>query len=247
MSSIPTNLIVFDSRDRTSGTVQNATYNTINVNGLEGTYEFLGYSSVNQVYNVEVGVNDTIYFDEDATQYAVVIPPGSYTSTTFNAAAKVVMEIAAGGTYTFTVSPATGVVTVVLTVASTFNWEFGTQILNGDLANSLLGLSAVDTAPNPTQVGDLVPDMRLHTHIILRMNEDGSRNVDLLDGTEYSLVIPLETSYGQDINTRKGNLYSQTLQFVSNITNLTILQYDEDGVPLVNNPEYVLTIRKLFD
>ena len=245
MSTVPTNIIVLNSRDRTAGTPQSCTYNLLNVGGVQGTFELLGFHSANMVYNVEAGVNDTIYWNEAGALNATV-PPGSYTSATFNAAAKVVMDIASASTFTFTTAADTGLVTVAI-AAGTFLWEWGTQILNGDSANELLGLTAVDTLAAASHAGTLPPYMRLHTHLVLRLQEEGSRNVDLLDGTELSLIVPIQSSFGESINNRKGDVYNQTFRFLSNITQLNVDLFTEDGSALANSPEYVLTIRKLFD
>lgn len=246
MSTVPTNIIVLNSRDRTAGTPQSCTYNLLNVGGVQGTFELLGFHSANMVYNVEAGVNDTIYWDEVSGSKTAVVPPGFYTSATFNAAAKVVMDIASTHSFTFTTAADTGLVTVAIS-SGTFLWEWGTRILNGDSANELLGLAPVDTLAAASQEGTLPPYMRLHTHLVLRLQEEGSRNVDLLDGTELSLIVPLQGSFGEPINNRKGDVYGQTFRFLSNITQLNVDLFTEDGSALGNCPEYVLTIRKVFD
>ena len=58
-------IYVLDSRDRLSGTINNSVYNMTPAGSVEiGTYELLNYHATNQIYNVETGVNDAIYFDQ---------------------------------------------------------------------------------------------------------------------------------------------------------------------------------------
>ena len=245
MSTIQSDIILLDSRLKSSGTNQAAQYNLIATGGIgSGTYELMGYQSSNQIFNVEAGVNDTIYWAEPGNLNATV-PPGSYTVVTFNAAAKIVMDAASGSTFTFTVAADTGRTTVAI-AAGTFNWEWATNIALADLANSLLGHSAVDTGAAASIVGDEIPDLRSHTHILVTIAEEGSRNVTLVDGSEFSLLIPIVSAFGEDVEMRKQQDYQQSINFVSNVTTLNVSQFTEDGTALVNQPDYVLALRKLF-
>lgn len=237
-----TNIIVLDSDLRSGGTAQNATYNLIDAGGLFGTYEVLDYTSVNQIYNVELGVNDQLHWAEPGALTAT-IPPGNYNTTTLHAAMKVVMDAASGSTFTFTVAADTGLVSVAI-AAGTFNWEWGTVTTRR--ANFLLGLSPVDTPAAASITGDLVPDLTLHTHLLLEIPEDGLKNITLIDGTEHSFLVPLGEAFGADILSRKLNHYQQTVFFATNLSFISVRQRTEDGVTLVNNPRYILVLRKIF-
>ena len=242
-----TNIIVLDSRLRNSGSsVLAATYNIVNTGGVQGTYEVMGYQSVDQVYTVEVGVNDTIYFTEPsgAGDVSAVLPPGAYTQTTLNAAAKVTMDTVGGETYTFAVDTTTGLLTVSVG-SNTFGWEWGTQVLQADLANKLLGLSPVDVAPAASILGDLIPDLRNHTHILINISEDGNKNITTIPGGEFSMMIPLTGNFGDPISSVKEIVFAQQVLFASNFTTLNVIQSTEDGAALVNTPDYVLTLRRL--
>ena len=236
------NIIILDSDDRSGGTVLNATYNLINAGGFSGTYEVLDYTSVNQVYNVEVGVNDQLHWAEPGALTAT-IPPGNYTTTTLHAAMKIVMDAASGSTFTFTENADTGVVTVAI-AAGTYNWEWGTVTTRR--ANFLLGLSPVDTGAAASIAGDLVPNLQLHTHLLVEIPEDGTKNVNLLDGTEHSFVVPLAEDFGDPLLARKLINYQQTVFFASNFSFISVVLRTEDGVSLVNTPRYVLILRKIF-
>lgn len=246
MSALESDLVVLDSRQRTSGTIQDARYNLVDMGGVKGTYEIFDYHSNNGVYNVEAGVNDTVYWAEPGNLNAT-IPPGSYNQTTLNAAAKVVMDLASGSTFIFTVDADTGLVDVAI-AAGTFNWEWGTNVALGDLANDLFGLLPVDTADDTNLEGTLVPNLILHTHLFITIPQEGTKAVTIMDGTEFSGVIPLNSAFGSPIEFEKGGTYSQSVSFgPSNITIIDVELYTEDGVAVSNLQEYVFMLRKLFD
>lgn len=238
------NIVVLDSNLRDSGTVQSATYKLIDVGGVVGTYEVLDYSSVNHIYNVELGVNDTVYWDDNTGggPFSGVIPPGNYNQSTLNAAVKVFMDAAAAPNYTFVINANTGIVQVTSTAL--FNWEFGTSTTAS--AAILLGLNAVDTGQAGVLVGDFIPNLQTHTHIVIDIPEDGTKHVNLLDGTEHSCVVPLAEDFGDGLLARKLVNYQQTVFFASNLSFINVVQKTEDGLALVNGPRYVLILRKIF-
>lgn len=242
MTSIQSDIVVLNSRQRTSGSTQNATYNLVNIGGVKGTYELMDYHSTNQTYNVEVGVNDTVYWTEPGALSAVV-PPGSYTVATYLAAATIVMDAASGSTFTLTQAVDTGLVTVAIT-AGTFSWDW---VGNTQRGNELLGLQPVNTGAAASHVGTSPPNMVLHTHIIISIPQDGTKAVTIMNGTEFSAVVPLP-NFGQPINFVIGTAYSQLLSFnPNNFTIINVELYTEDGVALATAPEYVLMLRKVFD
>lgn len=107
--------------------------------------------------------------------------------------------------------------------AGTFSWEWASNASNNDLANRLLGHSVTDTAVAAASIeGDLIPDMRLHTHILVRIPEEGSKNVTLIDGSEYSLAITVFSNFGGDLEGRKQQHYSQTITFNSNVSTINV-------------------------
>lgn len=243
MATLESDLVVLDSRVRTSGTTQNANYNLVNIGGVKGTYELMDFHSTNQVYNVETGVNDTIYWTEPGALTAT-IPAGSYTQTTLHAAMIVVMDIASASTFTFTVAADTGLVTVAI-AAGTFAWAFnGTT--NG--AGELIGQSLTNPGAAASIVGDLVPNLVLHTHILVSIPQDGTKAATIMNGTEFTAVVPLDQNFGDPIRFRKEDNYTQTLSFgPNNFTIIDIQLFTEDGNTLDNAAEYVIILRKLFD
>ncbi len=243
MSGLESDLVALDSRQRTSGTVQNATYNLVNLGGLKGTYEVIDYHSNNALYNVETGVNDTLYWTEPGALSAVV-PPGMYSQADFYTAAVTVMDAASASTFTFVPDATTGFVTVSI-AAGTFAWDWAG---NSNRANELVGHTATNPTAAASIVGDLVPNNTLHTHLYISIPQDGTKALTVMNGTEYSFMIPIDSNFGDPIRFKKEEAYTQTLSFGPN--NFTIIQidtYTEDGSVLLNPQEYILVLRKLFD
>lgn len=249
MTTVDSEIVVLDSRERSSGaSAQTLTMDMIPSGGVQGTYEIMGYQSVNQVYSVEAGVNDSIYFDETGGlgNLTGTILPGNYaTPALLFAAAKAAMELVGAETYTFAQDVATGLLTVS-PGANLLGWEWGTNVASGDLANLLLGLLPVDVAGAASIEGTLIPDLRSHTHILLTIAEDNNHFVTIQDGSEFSLMVPLTVDFGDPIESVKQVTFQQTVRFINNISTLSISEFTEDGVALVNAPEYVLSLRRLF-
>ncbi len=92
----------------------------------------------------------------------------------------------------------------------------------------------------------MIPDLRSHTHILITISEDGLHNISTIPGGEFSMMIPLTSDFGDAIESMKEETFAQQVQFTSNFTVLNVLQFTEDGVALVNAPDYVFTLRRLF-
>ena len=243
MALVQSDIIVLDSDARDAGsTVQSAKYTLLNLGGVEGTYELIGYQSANQLYNVELGVNDTVYWDDAAGPFSAVIPPGNYNQSTLNAAVKVVMDLAGATVYTFVINADTSLVTVSAT--ADFNWEFGTS--TGASIRFMLGLEEADTGTAASHESDFVPNLRLHTHIFADIPQDGTKDVTRIDGTQYTFMIPLNESFGDAINARKLVNYQQNASFTNPISIIDVNLFSETGVALVNTPRYVMSLRRQF-
>jgi len=245
MTAVQSDILILDSDLRSSGTIQSATYNLVTAGlPLEGTWELIDYSSVNQVYNVELNVNDQMHWDEGAGILIATIPPGSYTRTTLDAAAKPVMDLPSASTFSF--SELADTKKVVVTIgAGSFQWQFGTVTTRR--ASALFGLSNVDTPLDVAIAGDIVPNLFPHTHLLVRISGDSSQNATRLNSDEYSLIIPLnDEPFGEAMGARKLMNYQQTVFFSNTTSNITVDLFTEDGVALDNTPRYVLSLRKLF-
>jgi len=249
MVSIQSDILVFNSKNKSSGTNINANYNLLAMGGIgaspSSTYEMLSYHSVDHMYNVEVGVNDKVYFDEGAGLLTGTLNPGAYTTEALMLT-EIVRALDAAGGVTYGGSSfdvATGLYSFVPN-AGTFGFLFASNTTAS--ARRLLGKNAVDDVQADPIPSDVVVDLRLHSNIFIKIPQDGNKHVTLLDGTEYSLMVPLNNMFGEEIHHRKQQHYQQFLTFVTNISAMDIELYTQDGVALVNAPDYELILRKVF-
>lgn len=250
MASIANTIYVLDSRDRVSGsTVQSAVYNLAALGSPveAGTYELLSYNSKNEIYNVDDS-NDEIYFDEGAAELGpVLIPHGYYTTEAALAAAiKIVMDIASATTYTISYAALTNQYTFT-PAAGTFAFNFLTNVAQ-PIANLLIGFDALDGVLGATQVSDRGVDLDPHSNLLINIAEDGLKNVTLVPGTEFSLIIPLDAAYGEELNGFRNTSFDQSIRFANSMNQLNVSLFTEDGVALnaLNAAQYELVIRRVF-
>lgn len=250
MASISTTSYVLDSRQRQVGsTVPVAIYNLAALGSPveAGTYEMLSFNSKNNVYNVDDS-NDEIYFDEGAAELGPVLLPHGYYTTAANlgAAAKIVMDAVSGTTYTIAHNVLTNLYTFT-PAAGTFAFNWGTNSAQPQ-ANLLFGFDEVDGVLAATQVSTVGADLDPHSNLLVDITEDSLKNVTLVDGSEHSLIIPLNVPYGANMEAMKNETFNQTVQFVNPMNQLNVQLLDGSGValPAVNAAQYELIIRRLF-
>ncbi len=246
MSSIISEILVLDSRQKNSGTNQAANYSLINMGGIGvGTYEMLGYHSVNQMYNVETGVNNTIYFDQGGGLLTGVMVAGNYTTATMLTEIVRAMDAVGGGvTYGTSAHDAASNKYTITPSAATMGFLFLANTAAS--ARRLLGKDAVDDVLGANQVSDNVLDQRLHSNIFITVAQEGNKHVTVNNGSEFSLIVPLDSAFGDAIHHRKQEHYQQTIVFSTNISIIDVQLFTQDGVALVNAPDYELLLRKLF-
>lgn len=249
MAIIPSKSYVLDSRLKNVGSVNNvAVFNCSTAGNIEaGTYELLKFHTVNGVYNVDA-TNNQIYFDESAAELGpVTIPSGYYaTPAALAAAAKIVMDVASATTYTIVYVPLTNSF-LFTPAAGTFKFNWGTNRLQ-PIAATQFGFSRVDGILAATQSSTLSVNMDPHPGILVKIDEDGSNNITLLDGSNYSFYIPLTVGFSEEIDTLSHSIFSQTCKFGSSFSSLTVRLFLDEGtvLPLINSSSYELVIRKLF-
>lgn len=248
--AIPTTSYVLDSRQKSAGsTVSVANYNLTALGSPveDGTYEMLSFNSRNHVYNVD-DLNDEIYFDEGGAELGpVLIPHGYYTTEAALAAAvKIVMDAVSGTTYTITFNALTNLYTFT-PAAGTFAFNWGTNIAQ-PIANLLFGFNEVDGVLAATQVSTRGVDLDPHSNLLISITEDSLKNVTLVNGTEFSLIVPLNTPYRAEMEALKSVTFNQTVRFVNPMNQLNVSLFTEDGTPLpnLNAAQYELIIRKVF-
>ena len=251
MASISTTSYVLDSRKRVVGigSIPVATYNLAALGSpIEvGTYELLSFNSRNHVYNVDDS-NDEIYFDEGGAELGpVLIPHGYYTSeAALGSAIKIVMDAVSATTYTITFDALTNLYTFT-PAAGTFAFNWGTNI-SQPIANLLVGFDHVDGVLAASQTSTQGVDLDPHSNLLIDIAEDSLKNITLVDGTEYSFLVPLDSAYNAEINGLKNQTFNQTVRFASPFNQLNVSLFTEDGValPIVNACQYEMVIRRLF-
>lgn len=254
MATLPNTSYVLDSRQKTLGTNNSVAGYNLALGGSPvevGTYEMLSFNSRNNVYNVDDG-NDEIYYDEESGGELgpVLIAHGYYVD---EAALIVAVEAALNGgsgtgVYTVTYVALTNLFTVTVATASDFIFTWGTNA-SQPIANRLLGYSPVDSSVSAVaQTGDVGADLDPHSNLLITIDEESLRNVTLVDGSEYSLIVPLDAPYNEAIDGLKAETFNQTVRFESPMNQLTVRLFTEDGVvlPVLNSAPYVLVIRKVF-
>ncbi len=253
MASVANTIYILDSRQKSAGsTVASAVYNLAALGSPveAGTYEMISFNSRNNVYNVDAG-NNEIYFSENAGGELgpAVLPSGYYANEAdFAAAVKVAMEIAGAGTYTITYSALTNLYTIAVAGAvATFNFNWDTNSAQ-PIANLLLGFNAVNTADLASVVSTRGVDLDPHSQLLINVVEEGLKNVTLVSGLEFSLMVPLDVPYAAELDALKQQTFDQTIQFASSMNQLTLNLFTEDGVtlPEVQAAQYECVIRKLF-
>lgn len=249
MATIPSKSYVLDSRLKNIGTTNNvATYNCSNAGNIEkGTYELLKFHTVNGVYNVDL-TNNEIYWDEGAAELGPVIIPSGYYATpaALAAAAKIVMDIASGTTFTIVYVPLTNGF-LFTPAAGNFKFNWGTNRTQ-PIAATQFGFRRIDGVLAASHASTLSANLDPHPGILVQLDQDSSNNVTLLDGTSYSFYIPLTVGYAEEVDSLRNNVFPQTCTFTGNFSLLTVRLFLDDGtvLPLENSSTYELVIRKLY-
>lgn len=253
MVTLSSTIYLLDSRQRAAGSsIESATFNLAALGSAveAGTYSMLSFNSRNNVYNVD-STNDEIYFDEisGGELGPATLTHGYYASPAdLGAEIKVAMELAGAGTYTVTFDTTTNLFNIAVAVVADFIFTWGTNSTQ-PLANNLLGFRAVNSAVSAaSQTSDKGVNLDPHTNLLLSISEDALKNITLVNGTEFSLMVPLTAPYGSEINALKSQTFSQTIAFNNSMNQLNVSLFTEDGVALssINASDYVLTISRIF-
>lgn len=248
MASTSNTVYILNSVDRNGGTtVQSATYNMVNAGTIgPGTFEMMSYHQMNQVYNIETGVNDTIYFDEGAGEFTAVMNAGYYLIADLLVEVDRAMDAVGGNTYVTTYDALTGKLNINDGGGSTFKLNLNAHT-SDPIADKLLGVDRSIVQVLATDyVSDFPVDLTLHDQILINIDQDSQQAVTILNGNEYSLIVPLNGNYQEDVDMMKQETFNQTIVLSANLNSLDVQLLTEDGVALVNTPDYELVLRKLF-
>ena len=240
-----TDLIVIDSKSRSSGTSNNLSVSLDeNVNG---TYALSTFSMTNNLYNVVLNENDKMYMVHSVDgANTLTLTPGTYNSATLLTEVKVQLDSVSGVVYTITYGSTTGKYTFT---PNSGNLNFAFLSNTTASCRYLLGFNEADGIPAASIVSDNPIDLKLHDIIAIKIAQDNNAHLTLPGGTEASVLIPLEASilFGQVIHYQRNRNFGQFVKFSSEISNLDISLFAGDGDLLPNNgAEWCLSISKLF-
>lgn len=248
MATTSNTIFILNSVDRNGGgSVQDATYNMVPAGTIgPGTFEMMSYHQMNQLYNIELGVNDTVYFDEGAGEFVAVMNPGYYLIADLLTEVDRAMDAVGANTYDTSHDTVTGKLNINNGGGVTFKLRFNLH-LTDPIADKLMGYdSSVTQVLATDQAGDFPVDLTLHDQILVNIDQDAQQAVTILGGGEFSLIIPINGDYQEDIDSMKQETFNQTIVLSTNLNSLDVQLFTEDGVALVNTPDYELVLRKLF-
>lgn len=242
-----TDLIVIDSKSRVSGTSNSFRIN-LSENLSSGTYEFESFNMTNSLYNVVTGENDTIYFENSIDGiFSAILLPGFYSTTSLRIEIEDQMSAASTSDYTVDYNSTTGFYTFTPSLGN-LKFLFGSNSLS--TARYLLGKDSVDENFSAIIVSDFVIDLKLHDNIIIKISQDNNQHGTLPNGTEFSLIVPIEETalaFGNIIHYKRNTSFSQTISFLTGVSALDIELFAFDGDLLnINGVEFCMVIKKLF-
>ena len=189
------NQLLIRSIDRQTASDATSDFKISLPNPLNGSYIVSNILIPNTVYMFESGINDKIYFYEDATAKTAVIPVGIYTSSNISSAIKTTLDTASGGynTYTVSYSETTQKLTFSAGNAFYFNWSANT----GDACYRQLGFNKdTDTASATSRVSPNVIDLIGTPSILMRIDQASESLESTGDNVLCTMWLPVSTSFG---------------------------------------------------
>lgn len=240
------NLIIINSRDRTSGTPNEFVFN-LSENLEEATYQLSSFCMTNNLYNVVAGENDKLYVAHSVDgSNTLTLTPGNYSGSTLATEIKTQLDTISAVVYTVAYSAITNKFTI-----TPDSGNFGFEFSSNTTATSrfLLGKDAVDDVLASSQVSDNPIDLKLHDHILIKIQQDNNQHGTSPNGTEFGALIPIQNdmSFTNIIQYKHGSEFGQFFKFGSSISTLNISLFAEDGGLLPNNKsEWSMSIKKVF-
>jgi hypothetical protein len=238
-------LYLIRSRDRAANTSSH-TFG-INLAGdpvEKGIYHLQFANIQNTSYTIRSGINDVIYFNENATNKTATVTQGYYTSSSIVTAIKSAMDTASGGfaTYTVTFSASTQKITIAST--QNFSLTFGTNT-NSSIAR-LIGFNAANTSAATSAISNNVINLSEPLSFAIRIREASEYNVSCINGSYASFVIPMDVGYGEYKYFRSEFDFPQYCTFANKQTRLNIEIRDFEGNLLdLNGSDFELCLRKI--
>ena len=240
-------IILLRSADRNPATSTNSSNFQLNMgNDLHGEYEVLYISMFNTFFSVNTGINDKIYFNDNATNWTGTIAPGLYTTSGSNSiltAITTAMNAVSSG-YTATISAITGYITIS-NGSFNFSLKFATNTVSS--AATTLGFAKSDTAAAASAVATSVPQLSGPTTVNIYISQCLVYNFTNFQGQFGNVLLPINVSYGALQYWKKID-FDQMLRFENRTPSLTIKLLDTNGAQLnLNGTDWQLAIRRVRD
>jgi len=244
--SISSDLIVIESKNRSSGSPNDFKI-TLSENLTNGNYLLTSFSMSNNLYNVVAGENDKLYVEHSVDgNNTLTLTPGKYSSSTLLTELKTQLDSISAVVYTITYSATTGKYTFTPD-SGNFGFKFSTNTTAS--CRFLIGKNAVDDVLGASQVSDNPIDLKLHDIIAIKILQDNNSHGTLSGGTEFSVLIPLDSSvaFGDTIHYKTNVNFQQSFAFSSAVNTLDIELYAGDGDLLpINGTEWCMSMKKQF-
>ncbi len=244
--SVSEDLLLIDSKDRTSGSPSSQNFTVALAENVQGTYQFVSFSMTNNLYNIVASENDQVHMNHSVDgDNTVTLTAGHYTSATLIAELETQLETISAVTYTVAYDATNGKITVT-PGSGNFGYKFATTTTR--TSRYILGKDEVDDTPASSIESDNPIDLRLHDNIVLKISEDNFQHVTLPTGLEASVIVPIdEIPFGDTIHYKLNQGYPQFFKFLTSTSVFTIQLFAGDGDNLpINGTEWRFGLKKLF-
>ncbi len=232
-----TEIVILNSIDRFSGSIENGQIRLSNANKLDGTYKVVRFVMHNGLYNVN-SFNNKIYFTETATPRIATLSLGSYSEETLRVEIETQMDFIGANTYTITYNSTT----FKYTWSSTGDFAFTFLTNTANTSRFLLGINAIDDIQGTTATSDNAIDLS-PLKIIFFNFPDASNIIKSSNGSVYSLYIT-NNSNGTDI-IRTDLIDDNLFLTFTNKTNINYKMLDNNNnIIQTNGTEWELILRK---
>jgi hypothetical protein len=238
-------IILLRSADRNPATsTSSANFQLSLANNLFGEYEIVYISMFNTFFSVNTGINDKIYFNDNATNWTGTLAPGLYTTSGSNSiltAIATAMNVVSSG-YSASVSAVTGFITIS---NGSFNFSLKFATNTAASAATTLGFAKSDTSAASSAVATSVPQLSGPTSVNIFVQQCNSYNFTNYQGQYGNVLLPITVTYGA-LQYYKKIDFEQTILFNNRSSALNIKLLDTNGAQLsLNGTDWQMAIRKI--
>lgn len=209
--------LLIRSADRTSASDPTHQFAISFREPLDGKYRLAYCMIPDSVYNVRTGVNDMIYFNDNATNKSATLSAGYYTGSSLAAAVASVMTTASAfQVYTCAYSTTTGKIATSAGANFYFRWS-----VTAASAAVVMGYNATDTPAATSSASTNVLGLSGLLSLFIDIKEASlGGNIQSVDGLQSHLYIPLNTGFGAYVSLEEQNLpqdivFSQATRLLS--------------------------------